>query len=289
MTEASGTPAPRVIGLTALAMIAFAGNSIICRLALRDATIDPASFTSIRLASGAFTLLLVFVASRRRISPRPHGGWTSALALFLYAVCFSYAYVSIGAGTGALILFGAVQGTMIAIGIRSGERPATVEWVGWSIALAGLTWLLLPGAESPPATGAALMAVAGITWGIYSMRGRAEADAIGANAANFTLSVALVVLLILVSMSSAEISTRGIALALLSGVVTSGLGYVIWYAALEDLTAMQAALVQLSVPAIAMAGGAILLAEPLTVRLVLSSALVLGGICLALAWQRNSA
>ena len=286
-TAAQNGPGTRAIGLTCLAMIAFAGNSIICRLALRDGAIDPASFTSIRLASGALTLLLVIVLSRRKVSLRGHGSWTSAIALFLYAVCFSYAYVSLSAGTGALILFGCVQGTMIAIGIWSGDRPIVVEWLGWIIALAGLAWLLLPGAEAPSAAGAVLMAAAGITWGVYSIRGRAESDAVGANAANFTLSLALVAVLSLVSLSAAELSARGIALALLSGAVTSGLGYVIWYAALEALTAMQAALVQLSVPVIALAGGALLLAEPLTLRLLLSSALILGGISLALAGKRR--
>ena len=272
-----------------LAMIAFAGNSIICRLALRDATIDPASFTAIRLASGAVTLLLIFMLSHSKASLRSHGSWTSATALFLYAACFSYAYVSLNAGTGALILFGCVQGTMIAIGIRSGDRPIGVEWLGWSIALAGLVWLLLPGAEAPPVAGALLMAVAGITWGVYSIRGRRAADAVGANAASFTLSLTLVAVLMFVSLPSVNVSAGGIALALLSGAVTSGLGYVIWYAALDYLTAMQAALVQLSVPAIAVAGGALLLAEPLTVRLFLSSALILGGISLALSRKRNPA
>ena len=210
MTAAHSALAPRAIGLTTLAMIAFAGNSIICRLALRDVAIDAASFTSIRLASGALTLLIVVALTRKRAPLRSHGSWSSAIALFLYAVCFSYAYVSLSAGAGALILFGCVQGTMIAMGIWSGDRPSVVEWLGWSIALAGLVWLLLPGAEAPPVAGAALMAVAGITWGVYSIRGRAEADAVGANAANFTFSLAFVAVLAVVSISSAEISTHSL-------------------------------------------------------------------------------
>jgi drug/metabolite transporter (DMT)-like permease len=268
-------------------MVAFASNSIICRLALRDEAIDPASFTSIRLGSGALTLLVVFFIKSHGSSPRSHGSWASAISLFFYAICFSYAYVSLDAGTGALILFGCVQGTMIAAGLWLGDRPAPIEWLGWVIALAGLVWLLLPGAAAPSVAGAGLMALAGIAWGVYSIRGRAESNAVGANASNFSLSLLLVAILTALAFSSAKISTTGILLALLSGTITSGLGYVIWYVALDHLSAMQAALVQLSVPAIALAGGAILLAEPLTLRVTLASALVLGGIAIALIRKRK--
>lgn len=263
-------------------MIAFAGNSIICRMALRDASIDPASFASIRLASGAATLLLVFLVSHRGQSLRRHGSWLSALMLFLYAICFSYAYVTLSAGAGALILFGFVQATMIAIGLLSGERPGGMEWLGWALAFAGLVWLVLPGVQAPPMEGAVMMAIAGTGWGIYSLRGRSESDALGSNAANFLLSLPFAAALSALTAGVADITGRGILLAVLSGAATSGIGYVIWYAALNFLTAMQAALVQLSVPAIATAGGVLLLAEPLTLRLIVSSALVLGGISLAL-------
>jgi len=263
-------------------MLAFAGNSIICRLALRDAEIDPASFTSIRLFSGAVTLLIIFGLTRRGKSLREHGGWTSALLLFVYAICFSYAYISLSAGAGALILFGFVQATMIAIGVWSGDRPSIVEWLGWTVAFAGLVWLVLPGVQAPEPVGASLMAIAGIAWGVYSLRGRAESDALASSTANFTLSLAMVIALVAITYSGAELSARGILLALLSGALTSGLGYVIWYAALDYLSSMQAALVQLSVPAIATAGGVALLAESPSVRLLVSSALVLGGICVAL-------
>jgi drug/metabolite transporter (DMT)-like permease len=283
LNPAAGTHRLRAASLTALAMIAFAGNSIICRLALRDAAIDPASFTSIRLASGAATLLLIFLAISKGDRLRGHGSWLSALMLFLYAVSFSYAYVSLSAGTGALILFGTVQGTMITAGLIAGDRPAALEWLGWSAACAGLVWLLLPGIEAPSIEGSALMAIAGITWGIYSLRGRRESNALAANASNFALSVTVVLVLAIATHEVAELSGRGVLLAVLSGTVTSGLGYVIWYRALEHLRAMQAALVQLSVPAIAMAGGALLLDEALTLRLIGSSALVLGGISVALA------
>lgn len=263
-------------------MIAFAGNSIICRLALRDGAIDPASFTSIRLIAGSIALLIIFGISRRDWSLRSHGSWMSAVILFLYAICFSYAYISLSAGAGALILFGFVQATMIAMGVWSGDRPSATEWLGWSLAFGGLVWLLLPGVEAPPAVGASLMALAGIAWGIYSIRGRAESDALASTASNFTLSLVMVLVLLAATFSDADLSARGAALAVLSGALTSGLGYVIWYAALDYLSSMRAALVQLSVPAIATAGGILLLAEPLSFRLIVSSALVLGGISLAL-------
>jgi len=274
--------ATRAVAYTAVAMLAFAGNSIICRLALRDNAIDPASFTSVRLISGALALLLIFRLSRRGQSLRAHGGWSSALMLFLYAACFSYAYISLSAGAGALILFGFVQATMIALGVWSGDRPRVAEWIGWSLAFGGLVWLVIPGVEAPEPVGASLMAIAGIAWGVYSVRGRAEADALASTAANFILSLAPALALIAVTLSGADISGRGIFLAVVSGALTSGLGYVTWYAALNYLSSMQAALVQLTVPAIASAGGVLLLAESLSVRLLVSSALVLGGISLAL-------
>ena len=207
--------------------------------------------------------------------------------LFLYAICFSYAYITLSAGAGALILFGFVQGTMIAIGLWSGDRPTAPEWLGWLLAFAGLVWLVLPGVEAPPLSGASLMAIAGIAWGIYSIRGRAESDALASTASNFVLTVAMVAVVTAVTFSGADISSRGITLAIVSGAITSGIGYVIWYAALEYLSAIQAALVQLSVPAIATAGGVMLLVEPLSLRLLISSALVLGGISIALSYKIN--
>ena len=272
--------------MTTLAMIAFAGNSIICRLALRDAAIDPASFTSIRLASGALTLLAIVLVLGPGNRLRQHGSWWSAITLFAYAISFSYAYLSLSAGTGALILFGTVQGTMIGAGLLAGDRPSTVEWLGWTVAVSGLVWLLLPGIDAPPPAGSLLMAVAGITWGIYSLRGRREADALVANASNFSLSLVLVAVLAMLTVDRETVSSEGVWLAVLSGAITSGLGHVIWYRALEYLSSMQAALVQLSVPAIAMAGGALLLGEILTGRLLLASTLVLGGISLALVSRR---
>lgn len=282
MNASTGHASYRAILLTCLAMFAFAGNSILCRMALRDGYVDPASFTSIRLLSGALALLLIFRLTRRNDSLRAHGSWLSAGMLFAYAVCFSYAYVSLSAGAGALILFGFVQATMIAMGLWSGERPGLLEWLGWLLAFAGLVWLVLPGIEAPPLPGAMLMAAAGIAWGVYSIRGRGESDALAATASNFLSSVAMIAVMTTVAYSSADISPRGILLAVTSGALTSGLGYVLWYAALDYLSPMRAALVQLCVPALATAGGVILLAEPLSARLLVSSALVLGGISLAL-------
>jgi len=263
-------------------MLAFAGNSLLCRLALRDGAIDPASFTAIRLASGAAVLGIALLFMRSGEARTGHGGWWSAFMLFAYAICFSYAYVSLPAGTGALILFGLVQATMISVGIVRGDRPGGLEWLGWCLAVAGLVWLVLPGVEAPPLAGAAAMAAAGIAWGVYSLRGRAESDPLAATAFNFVLSVAFVALLVAATATGAHLSPRGIIFAVLSGALTSGLGYVIWYAALEHLSAMQAALVQLSVPVVAAAGGILLLAETLSMRLAVASALVLGGISLAL-------
>ncbi len=282
MNERHGSSTTRAVAYTIVAMLAFAGNSIICRLALRDHAIDPASFTAIRLLSGATALLLIFSLARRGQSLRTHGSWFSACMLFLYAVCFSYAYVSLSAGAGALILFGFVQATMIITGILSGDRPGAAVWFGWSVAFAGLIWLVLPGVEAPEPFGAALMAIAGIAWGVYSLRGRAESDALSATASNFILSLVMVLAMVAVTLWGADISVRGVVLAILSGALTSGLGYVIWYAALNYLSSIQAALVQLSVPAIAAAGGAIILAESLSFRLLVASALVLGGIGLGL-------
>jgi len=285
MNASDGTT--RAVFLTGVAMLAFAGNSILCRLALRDGAIDPASFTSVRLVSGAVTLMFIFWITRRGDTPRAHGSWLSACVLFFYAICFSYAYITLSAGAGALILFGFVQGTMIAIGIWSGDRPTTPEWLGWSLAFAGLVWLVLPGVEAPPWSGASLMAVAGIAWGVYSIRGRTESDALASTASNFMLTIPMVAVLTLVTFTGADISTHGITLAIVSGAITSGIGYVIWYAALEYLSAIQAALVQLSVPAIATAGGVLLLLEPLSLRLLIASALVLGGISIALSYKIN--
>ncbi len=285
----AGSPLLRAVAYTSIAMLAFAGNSILCRMALRDGAIDPASFTSVRLLSGALALLLIVRLTSKDSSVREHGNWTSAFVLFIYAACFSYAYISLSAGAGALILFGFVQGTMIAIALWSGDRPNVSEWLGWLLAFGGLVWLLIPGIEAPATVGATLMALAGIAWGVYSIRGRKQTNALLSTCSNFVYSIAFVIILTAITISSADVTGRGILLAVISGAITSGVGYVIWYAALNYLRTMQAALVQLSVPAIAAAGGVILLAEPVSLRLLTSGALILGGISLALVQKSNRA
>ena len=266
--------------LTALALLAFAGNSILCRLALGSHAISPAGFTAVRLGAGAAALWLL-VALRTGGVPKPAGQWASAAALFAYAAAFSFAYVSLGAGTGALILFGAVQLTMILAGLRAGERPAAAEWIGLGLAVSGLVVLAFPGLTSPAPAGAALMAAAGVAWGVYSLRGRGSAEALRNTAGNFLLTVPMAALLLAVAGGTAGWTARGALLAAISGALASGVGYAIWYTALPSLTATRAALVQLLVPVIAAAGGVALLGEAVPLRLPIAAALVLGNVTLA--------
>jgi drug/metabolite transporter (DMT)-like permease len=277
----------KTLALTSLAMLAFAGNSLLCRFALADGSIDAASFTTIRLAAGALVLLLVAALRRSNGAPPRRGNWPSASMLFLYAICFSLAYDYLTASTGALVLFSAVQFTMLLMGVREGERPGSLFWVGFILALGGLIYLLSPGIEAPPPAGAASMAVAGIAWGIYSLRGRGAGDPLALTRDNFVLSVPLALAASAVLWSRMHLTAPGVALAAISGGITSGLGYVIWYAALKGLGATRAAIVQLSVPAITALGAVLLLSEPLSVRLLISSAAILGGIAVALRFHRT--
>ena len=273
--------------LTALAMIAFAANSVLCRLALGDEHIDAASFTAIRVVSGAL-LLAVIVIWRDRGRVERDADWRAALALFFYMVFFSFAYVSLGAGMGALILFGAVQLTMFAVALGRGESFSGVAWFGLAVAFAGLVYLVSPGITAPEPLGAVLMTVAGIAWGAYSLYGRSAADPTRATAWNFLLCVPLVIIVMGIFLNQLQLSFFGITLAITSGMVASGLGYVIWYAALPRLAATSAATVQLSVPVIAAIAGVLLLAEEPTMRLVLASIATLGGVALVLS-QRSRA
>lgn len=277
--------------LTALAMLAFAANSLLCREALGTGSIDAASFTAIRTASAAGVLLFLLLLRDRRWAL---GGTLPMTAmLFLYMIGFSLAYLSLGAAAGALLLFGAVQLTMFARAIYSGERLSPLAWSGISLAVAGLVLLLLPGATAPAPGGAALMIVAGIAWGIYSLLGRSAGDPLLATSGNFlrALPAALLVLWLLPLLGGSPLSVErsGAILALASGALASGVGYVIWYAALRDLTASRAATVQLSVPILAAIGAAVLLAEPLTARLVVASLATIGGIWLVLAQSASPA
>lgn len=265
-----------------VAMLAFAGNSLLCRLALRDTAIDPGSFTTVRIMSGALTLWLIVRMRTHARSPAGAGNWASAMALFVYAAAFSYAYVSLPTGTGALLLFGAVQATMIGFGLWRGERLSAMQTAGLVIACAGLVGLLLPGLSAPPMGGALLMLASGVAWGIYSLRGRGTGDPTRVTAGNFIRATVPAVVLTLATLPLTRIDAPGIAYAVASGAVTSALGYAVWYAALRDLRPTTAATVQLSVPVIAAIGGTLFLAEPLTSRLVLTSIAILGGIALVI-------
>lgn len=266
------------LAATAASLVAFAANSLLARAALAGGAIDAVSFTTLRLASGAVALLLVVRAGGGRGGA---GSWASALALFGYALAFSLAYLTLSAGTGALVLFGAVQATMIGAGLAGGERPRPLAWLGLAVAVAGLIVLLRPGLAAPSPLGAALMAASGACWGIYSLRGRTDVGPVAATAGNFLRAAPLAVGalgLAAVAGGGLELSPFGAALAVLSGVVTSGLGYVVWYTALGGLSASAAGVVQLAVPVLAALGGVALLGERFTARLALASVLVLGGI-----------
>jgi drug/metabolite transporter (DMT)-like permease len=276
---------PRVFALTLLSMLAFAGNSLLCRLALTHTTIDPASFTSLRIISGALVLWLI--VRLRDGSFSFAGSWTSAFTLFAYAAGFSFAYVSLPAGTGALLLFAAVQATMIGYGLSVGERLQQRQFVGLLSAFAGLVWLLLPGLSAPPLGSALLMLGAGIAWGGYSLRGRHTTEARRATAGNFIRAVVFTAALSLFSFSRFSVDAYGVGYALVSGGLASGLGYVIWYEALRGLKSTSAATVQLSVPVIAAIGGVVLLSEPMTLRLFLTSLAILGGIVLVVVPPRT--
>ena len=311
-------------------MIAFASNSLLCRAALKQTNIDAATFTLIRVISGAVALWLVMKMrtwpvvdgtaapladcseTTRRFpsppsSPKSSGdsfslgekvrmrvlgwkhaaNWISALALFVYAAAFSFAYIDLSAGTGALLLFGAVQATMILWGFNKGERLNLIQIAGFAIAVSGLVVLVFPGLSAPPLIASILMVGAGVAWGVYSLRGKGEKDPIIATTRNFLGAVPFAVVLSIASISWARIDFAGTTYAIISGAITSGLGYVLWYAALPGLKAASAATVQLSVPVLAAAGGILLLGEPMTWRYMLASFAVLGGIALVVMTKRS--
>ena len=279
----------RIFGLTALAMLAFAGNSLLCRLALKHTSIDPASFTAIRLVSGAVMLFLIVKLRTRTAEGR--GNWLSAFALFAYAAGFSFAYVSLTAATGALLLFGAVQATMISHGFWKGERLSSLQLLGLLLAFSGMVGLLLPGLAAPLLLGSVLMLGAGVAWGFYSLRGKGAGDPSGVTAGNFMRAAPMAVVLSLALLSHpqghASWDTAGFCYALASGALTSGMGYAVWYTVLPALKATQAATVQLSVPVIAALGGIVFFGETLTLRLILASVAVLGGIALVILERRQ--
>ena len=276
----------RTLLLTALAMLAFAGNSLLCRAALRDSQIDPASFTALRLFAGALVLWLLLY-TRKRAATVP-GNWAGAFSLFIYAAAFSYAYLHLDAGAGALLLFGAVQLSMIAWGLLRGERLHRLQVVGLVLAAAGLVALLLPGTSTPSLSASCLMVLAGIAWGAYSLLGKGTPDPLAATAGNFIRTLPIVAVLCLVALGSLEWDSAGVVYALLSGGLTSGIGYAIWYAAMPGLAAIQAASVQLSVPLLTALAGSVLLGESLTGRLMLAGVAILGGIALVLRYKHRT-
>jgi drug/metabolite transporter (DMT)-like permease len=274
--------------LTTLAMLCFAANSVLCRLALAPDLIDPASFTALRVLSAAAMLTVVVLLQRRRLPRLGYAKAGSVAALCAYIVFFSFAYVRLGAGSGALILFAAVQLTMFAVALREGEHFAALSWGGLAVAVAGLVYLVLPGVSAPDPLGTAMMAVSGVAWGLFSLFARGSEHPTEANAANFIGCLLPAAAIWLFWIGGLHADPAGIALAIVSGAVTSGLGYVIWYLALRGLPAGRAATVQLSVPAIAAAGGVIFLSEPLTARLLIASAAMLGGIAIVLSQRARN-
>lgn len=263
---------------TSLALIAFAANSVLCRLALGNGSIDAASFTVIRLLSGAVVLCVILSFQRNNQDALSKGSWMASFTLFLYAITFSYAYLSVDTGTGALILFGSVQITMIILSIIGGTRLHITEWFGVVIAITGFIYFILPNVSTPSMNGFILMTISGISWGVYTLIGRRSKNPLTDTTYNFVRTIPFVVLLAVFTLDNMSYSNDGVILALLSGGITSGVGYTIWYIALNDLSSTQASVIQLSVPIIAAIGGVIFVSELITFRLIISAIIVLGGI-----------
>jgi drug/metabolite transporter (DMT)-like permease len=275
----------KTLSLTGLALIAFAANSVLCRSALGQASIDAASFTTIRLVSGIIGLWVIRVTQHSKNRSTNYGSWQAAVMLFLYAGAFSFAYISLETGTGALILFAAVQLTMILFALFKGERLGFIAWSGILIAFSGFVYLIFPGVSTPSFTGFLLMTIAGVAWGFYTILGKGSVHPLADTTLNFTRTLPFILVMIIFSFPFSELSTKGIVLAALSGAIASGLGYTIWYTALKGLSAAQAAVVQLLVPVIAAAGGVVFISEVITFRLVISAVMILGGVTLVLKWQ----
>jgi len=278
-----------VVLLTILALVAFAANSLLCRMALGGHLIDPVSFTTIRLVSGAAVLVpLARLFGRENTRNTETGTWRSSFALFAYAISFSLAYISLSTGMGALILFGAVQLTMMSVAVRSGERLRGVQWVGFGAAVAGLVYLVLPGISAPSPLGALLMAMSGMAWGLYSIAGKGTTAPIAMTSGNFLRTVPMTLLASAIAFSHIQIDYRGMILALVSGIITSGFGYVLWYKSLPMLTTAQASIVQLVVPVIAALAGVIVLSEKFSPRLTIATACILGGVALAVLKKKET-
>lgn len=267
---------------TSLALTAFAGNSVLCRLALGDGQIDAGSFTWIRLLSGIIVLALMLGTARPAKESTDNGSWCAATALFVYAATFSYAYITLDTGVGALILFGTVQLTMIVAGVLRGQRLAMLEWLGLGLAFAGLVYLVSPSLNTPSLAGFVLMLASGVAWGVYTLAGAGSANPLRATSFNFFRTAPFAGLIMIVSIASSELTLYGVMLAMASGGITSALGYTLWYQALRSLSSIQAGVVQLLVPVIAAFGGVLFVGEFVTWPLVIASLLILGGVCLVL-------
>lgn len=281
------TAAATIAGTT-LALLAFAANSLLCRAALANPTLDAASFTAIRLASGALMLAVLVRARHGNLAALRWRGFAAPLALFLYALPFSLAYVRIGAATGALVLFGAVQLTLLGVAVARGERPRLLAWGGFAIAIYGLLWLVGPSAQRPDLLGVALMTGAGAAWAAYTLIGRRSGEPLAANANAFLWSSLFAAVPLLLSTSTIAVTAHGALLASLSGAVASALGYAVWYRVLPRLHVTTAAFAQLTVPAIAALGAVLLLGESLTLRTGLATTAVLGGVAIALAARQRT-
>jgi len=276
----------KTLVFTTLALIAFAANSVLCRLALGERVIDAAGFTSVRLLSGALVLSCILKVSDKKSGSSARGSWSAACMLFIYAVTFSFAYLTLNTGTGALILFGSVQITMILWSLFSGNRLLPIEWLGVIVAFSGIVYLVLPGVTAPSFIGFSLMTAAGIAWGLYTLKGRGSTNPLSDTSYNFLRSIPFVIVLGLFFFRNLHISHEGIILAAISGSITSGIGYTLWYIALRGISATQAAVVQLSVPVIAGFGGVVFVSEQISLRLSLSALLTLGGILMVILGRK---
>jgi drug/metabolite transporter (DMT)-like permease len=272
---------------TLLALVAFAANSVLCRLALGEQVIDAASFTAIRLLSGAVALWIIIQLSRNKAAPPGQRTWLSAFMLFVYAACFSLAYITLETGTGALVLFGAVQLTLIIAALIAGDQLHRLEWAGMVTAFAGFVYLVLPNLSTPSFSGFLLMTLAGMAWGGYTFLGRGSRNPLADTARNFNRTLPFVVMLMLLGIRNAHLERDGVLLAVLSGAVASGVGYTVWYMALRGLSSTQAAVSQLSVPLIAALGGIVFVHETVSLRLMLAAAMILGGTLFVVAGRRR--
>lgn len=277
----------KVFFLTSFALAAFAFNSILCRMALWSGEADPAGFTVVRIVSGALTLAVLLSLSGKTKTIRYSGNWLSAFLLFAYAITFSFAYLGLTAATGALILFGSVQMTMVGISIFRGLAPSFAEWLGLVIAIGGLIYLVFPGLSAPPVMNASLMAAAGVAWGVYTLRGKTSSDPLAETTGNFIRSVPMAVLSAVPFIHYVNVSYRGFILAAISGAITSGVGYAVWYAALRSHTPTRAAVLQLAVPVLTAFGGIALLSESADLRLLIAGILILGGIGLTILGRKS--